>query len=716
MYAYLAPTYVSAKNIVWRDPNMLSKYLPISRVLRKNESELYIEFDNGSILKILGADKPDALRGSDWCGVGLDEFALQKREIWEEILRPIIAQDDKRWAIFAFTPKGVNYAHELWVKSKEWDGWIQSMLKGSQSGLLEEDQLIQAKKEMTDALYNQEIECFPKGTDIITVDSVKDISDVNIGDFVLGHSNRYRKVLKAISREYSGELIKIYTFGNNKPIICTPEHPIRICNDKVNHIWKKAVDIVKTDRLLFPRPLEGKNKIISEELATIIAWFIAEGSYCKSAVYFSLGKNEDAYKDEIVRCLGKLTSNKITIKRCNGVISIIVSDNELGEFLITNCGSGALNKRISFSLIKGYERLVYDILIKGDGCNVTSNYDSFTTISKTLAYQMQLLAHIIGFTSGISIDMKQYSGFIQGRKVNTHLYHDVRINKTPEKITGATKLRKHKYDISATISKIEKIQFNGLVYNFAVQSDNSYTANGRVVHNCSWVSREEKSMITSEMIDALESNIIFWEEEKSVIACDPSEGGDECVIHAIYNTKILETLRLHENDSMIIVGQMVSLGYKHGIKDYAVDDIGIGKGIKDRLAEQGHNVLGIRSSESAFDKEHFYNKRTEMWWYTADAIRRKMIEPIKDFELKGQLVAPKYEVVDSNGKIRLEPKKYTKDLLGRSPDNADAFVYGIYALSLLQDKKRSVEHSAYRPQPFKYVPSVLQKRRSAYAI
>jgi len=72
---------------------------------------------------------------------------------------------------------------------------------------------------------------------------------------------------------------------------------------------------------------------------------------------------------------------------------------------------------------------------------------------------------------------------------------------------------------------------------------------------CSFVSREEKSMITSEMIEALESNTLFFEEEKSVVACDPSEGGDECVIHAIHNTKILETIKLHENDSMKIAGQ-----------------------------------------------------------------------------------------------------------------------------------------------------------------
>ena len=104
-----------------------------------------------------------------------------------------------------------------------------------------------------------------------------------------------------------------------------------------------------------------------------------------------------------------------------------------------------------------------------------------------------------------------------------------------------------------------------------------------------------------------------------------------------------------------------------------------------------------------------------MWWYVAELIRNKLCEPIKDFELKGQLVAPKYEVIDSSGKIRLEPKKYTKDLLGRSPDSADAFVYALWACHLLTDKKREAEHPAYKPQKLKYLPSTYRQRRLVHA-
>ena len=64
-------------------------YLNSQGTLKKdpNETELYCEFFNDSILQIRGADDPDSLRGGDYFGVVLDEFAMMKVSVWEEILR-----------------------------------------------------------------------------------------------------------------------------------------------------------------------------------------------------------------------------------------------------------------------------------------------------------------------------------------------------------------------------------------------------------------------------------------------------------------------------------------------------------------------------------------------------------------------------------------------------------------------------------------------------
>lgn len=158
-YGYLTSTYKAAKNIVWRDPNMLKSYLPDGLVKKFNDSELFVEFTNGSILSLHGADDPDSLRGIDFAGVVVDEWPLVKREVWEEIIRPIIAQDINRWAFFIFTPKGKNHAWQYWAKAKDSKEWKTYILKSSESGLIPAIELEKMKAEIPERVYLQEMEC-----------------------------------------------------------------------------------------------------------------------------------------------------------------------------------------------------------------------------------------------------------------------------------------------------------------------------------------------------------------------------------------------------------------------------------------------------------------------------------------------------------------------------------------------------------------------------
>jgi phage terminase large subunit len=59
------------------------------------------------MIRLYGADNPDALRGPYLDGVVLDEFADMKPEVWHEVVRPMLA-DRRGWATFIGTPKGKN--------------------------------------------------------------------------------------------------------------------------------------------------------------------------------------------------------------------------------------------------------------------------------------------------------------------------------------------------------------------------------------------------------------------------------------------------------------------------------------------------------------------------------------------------------------------------------------------------------------------------------
>ena len=138
---------------------MLDNYLPQELVNKKNESELFVEFKNASILTIKGADEPDSLRGIDFAGLGIDEWALMKPTIWEEILRPVIAQDINRKALFAFTPKGRNHAYRYFLMAKNNPEWLSDFLPASISNILPQEELVKLRKELPERMYQQELEC-----------------------------------------------------------------------------------------------------------------------------------------------------------------------------------------------------------------------------------------------------------------------------------------------------------------------------------------------------------------------------------------------------------------------------------------------------------------------------------------------------------------------------------------------------------------------------
>jgi len=186
-YVYIAPTQVWAREVVWDDPTMLWDALPDKAEMfwTANEQKMLIKFANGSMLKIGGSDKPDALRGIDADGVVPDEWALHHPETWTQIFRPIIAGPKKpgnreRWAMFLYTPKGDNHASQMFniaacvesiiglptdgVSAKCKPGWFASRLLGDRSGVIAQSELELMRQEiadgiMTQAEYDQEILC-----------------------------------------------------------------------------------------------------------------------------------------------------------------------------------------------------------------------------------------------------------------------------------------------------------------------------------------------------------------------------------------------------------------------------------------------------------------------------------------------------------------------------------------------------------------------------
>ena len=153
-FAYISPTYSQAKRIAWQ--YLVDYTRPLGGTA--NVSELRVDF-MGRRISLYGADNPDALRGIYLDGVVIDEYGDVNPQLFTEVLRPALS-DRLGWALFIGTPKGQNHFAEIrnFANDESNKGWILKEFKASETGLIPQAELDDAKKAMGDNKYEQEFE------------------------------------------------------------------------------------------------------------------------------------------------------------------------------------------------------------------------------------------------------------------------------------------------------------------------------------------------------------------------------------------------------------------------------------------------------------------------------------------------------------------------------------------------------------------------------
>jgi len=163
-YAYIAPTYGQAKRVAWEYLKDFTRNIPQAKA---NEADLRIDIprpDRGDHIRfmLLGADNPDSLRGIYLDGGILDEYAQCDPIIWGQVIRPALS-DRKGWAIFIGTPKGQNHFYNVYHAAmdlvSEGKDWYHAMYKASETGVVDGEELEEARATMSEEEYEQEFEC-----------------------------------------------------------------------------------------------------------------------------------------------------------------------------------------------------------------------------------------------------------------------------------------------------------------------------------------------------------------------------------------------------------------------------------------------------------------------------------------------------------------------------------------------------------------------------
>jgi hypothetical protein len=160
-YAYVAPFYGQAKRVAWDYFKEYTKHIP---GVTTNESDLRIDIPRPHLgdrvrIMLLGAENPTAILGMYLDGVILDEFAEMNPMIWTRIIRPMLS-DRNGWALFIGTPRGHNHFYEMHLHAKKHaDAWFTKIFKASETGIINESELLDAKATMAPEEYEQEFEC-----------------------------------------------------------------------------------------------------------------------------------------------------------------------------------------------------------------------------------------------------------------------------------------------------------------------------------------------------------------------------------------------------------------------------------------------------------------------------------------------------------------------------------------------------------------------------
>lgn len=166
-FAYVAPTQVQARAVVWEYLKQYTKPYASSPAYKISEQHLTVTLPDptndampGSTIMLLGAENAERMRGLFLDGVIIDEAQLVPRYVVDAIVRPALA-DRGGWMTICGT---VNSPDDLLWSSYETalknpDTHFALIIRASESGVLPQDELDDLKRTMTNEAYEAEMEC-----------------------------------------------------------------------------------------------------------------------------------------------------------------------------------------------------------------------------------------------------------------------------------------------------------------------------------------------------------------------------------------------------------------------------------------------------------------------------------------------------------------------------------------------------------------------------
>lgn len=407
--------------------------------------------------------------------------------------------------------------------------------------------------------------CFVAGTKVLTKGGYKKIEDVVLEDTLLTHTGSFRGIVNLQKKVYSGDLFELDIKYHSGSIVCTADHPfyVREKTQKSNYTeptWKSAKDLTLNDhfgmvinsneltpQFSFDKPVNKfRTDTVSIKLDRPEYWFMmgyfvgdgwiqettkADGRHCNT-IRFAINNTDER---EIVDRIGRVLP--ITDKLCSTGLCKKFGCSDFTWFrILKQFGKYAHGKLIPEWVQDApaeYIQHFVDGYRKADGCIKKNGSTSFTTVSPDLAFGLQRLYLKLGHIFGIEKTVRPDTCVIEGRTVNQRDTYCVR-GYTRDLLRKQSSFIEDNYVWYAPTKITTHHVDSEPVYNFEVETDNSYVVENTLAHNCQGFSNAGKKLpddprntLFREFVrctDILKPSLIIGENVKGLLSRQTAEG------------------------------------------------------------------------------------------------------------------------------------------------------------------------------------------------
>lgn len=407
--------------------------------------------------------------------------------------------------------------------------------------------------------------CFPAGTLVLREDGYVPIEDIKVGDMVVSHTGKLRKVLATGSKIADTVILK---GAGTDEIECTPNHPFYATEkEKVwvneerqyrmiptgDFSWTKAeemkgkywLNVCEVDGGGIPRfsgaekGQRGKGYMDDMEFGYDFFYFVGRWLGDGWANAHERKDRVDSQMKRVYVCCSfdeadaleaRLKRTGIHFGRTHERTTdrFVASSTQLYDWLTDNFGVHADGKKIPtwcLGIDADLKRAIFKGYMDSDGC-VYNGKSSSTSINKALCLGIKAIAGSLGYSTCLVKSTPNRVAYIEGRKVNERPQFRQQYESSPRSSFFVDK------GWCGLVRKVLPGRKNVRVYNLEVEVDNSYAADGIAVHNCQSFSIAGKreglkgaSGLMFEYIRCVQELMprwFLWENVKGALSC---EGG-----------------------------------------------------------------------------------------------------------------------------------------------------------------------------------------------